>query len=94
MPNFFVEGEVDWQSGDTPVDNNNTLFNDSFVVVNLRSQYDFYEDFSVFGEVRNMFDETYASSTLVTGNANGDVNRAAFLPGDGRAFILGVSGKF
>jgi iron complex outermembrane receptor protein len=94
MPNFFVEGEVDWRPDDTPVDNANTLFNEEFVVFNLRANYDLYEQFSIFGEVRNVFDETYASSTLIADDAGGNVNRAAFLPGDGRAFILGVSGKF
>lgn len=37
--------------------------------------------------MRNLFDETYASSTLIVDLARRD--QAAFLPGDGRAVYVG-----
>lgn len=42
--------------------------------------------------MRNVFDETYAGSTLIVDQARAD--QAAFLPGDGRAFYAGVQARF
>lgn len=92
-PGLFVETEVNWRPDETPVDNANTLFNDSFVVVDVRGNYDVTENFSLYGEVRNVFDEVYASSTLIADTAASQ-EQAAFLPGDGRAFIVGARGQF
>lgn len=91
-PSLFVETEVNWQPGETPVDNANTLFAASFVTVDARANYDVNEAFSLYGEVRNIFDEKYASSTLIVDQAA--AGQAAFLPGDGRAFIVGVKGNY
>jgi iron complex outermembrane receptor protein len=85
---LFVEAEVNWLPEETPVDNANTLFNKPWTTVDLRANYDVTENFNVYGEMRNAFDQVYASSTLVTDRAQPD--QAAFLPGDGRAFILGL----
>jgi iron complex outermembrane recepter protein len=46
----------------------------------------------VFADARNLFDETYASATLVTDRAAPD--QAVFLPGDGRSFSVGVDYRF
>lgn len=89
---LFVEAEVNWQPGETPVDNANTLFNEPFVTVDARANYDIDRTFSLYGEVRNIFDEKYASSTLIVDQAVS--GQAAFLPGDGRAFIMGVKGTY
>ncbi len=70
----------------------NTLYVDPYAVVDLRAQYDITETFSLYGEVRNLFDEAYASSTLVVDEARPD--QAAFLPGDGRAFFVGLQARF
>jgi iron complex outermembrane recepter protein len=91
-PGLFFEAEADWVPGKTPVDNGNTLFNDAYVVVDLRANYDINPNLSLYGEVRNVFDETYASSTLIVDTAQ--TGQAAFLPGDGRAFIAGLKGRF
>lgn len=86
--NWFVEGEVNWRPDDTPVDNANTLFNESWATLNVRTHYAIGKDVAVYGEVRNVFDEVYASSTLITNQAQ--AGQAAFLPGDGRAFLAGL----
>lgn len=92
LPELFVQGEVNWRAARTPVDNMNTLFNDSFAVVDARVNYDINDHFSVYGEARNIFDEVYASSTLIADQARPD--QAAFLPGDGRAFYAGLKAQF
>ncbi len=91
-PGFFAEVEVNWRADKTPVDNANTLFADPFAIVSTRASYDLTETLTLYGEVRNIFDTTYASSTLVVDVARPD--QAAFLPGDGRAFIVGAKARF
>lgn len=93
MPGFWVESEVNWVPGWTPVDNANLLFNNPYVVVNLSSQYALTENLSLYGEVLNVFDETYASATLIVEQAP-NPNQAVFIPGDGRAFIGGMKARF
>jgi len=92
-PGFWVESEVNWVPGWTPVDNANLLFNNPYVVVNLRSQYALNDNLSLYGEVLNVFDETYASATLIVEQAPNPA-QAVFLPGDGRAFIGGMKARF
>ncbi|MGE0516690.1 MAG: TonB-dependent receptor family protein [Hyphomicrobiaceae bacterium] len=91
-PAFFAEAEVNWRPDKTPVDNANTLYADPFAIVTTRAAYDLTESIMLYGEVRNLFDKTYASSTLIVDQARPD--QAAFLPGDGRAFIIGARARF
>lgn len=92
LPELFVQTEANWRAARTAVDNMNTLFNDSFVVVDVRANYDINDHVSVFGEARNVFDTVYASSTLIADQARAD--QAAFLPGDGQAFYAGLKARF
>jgi len=87
-----VQGALRWSPQRTPVDNMNTLFADPYAVVDLRAEYKINETFTVFGEITNLFDKTYASSTLIVDQARPD--QAAFLPGDGRAFYAGIKARF
>ncbi len=93
VPGLWVEAEVNWVPDETPVDNANTLYNDSYTLVDLRSAYAITENFSLFGEVSNIFDEKYASATLIVDRVSSP-QQAVFIPGDGRAFILGARAKF
>jgi len=87
-----AEAAVRWMPGDTPVDNLATLYNEAFATVDLRVERAFGRTLSVFAEVTNLFDETYASSTLIVDQAR--LDQAAFLPGDGRAVGAGIRLKF
>lgn len=89
---FWVQTDLTWSPTRTPVDNMNTLYADPYATVDLRSAYDLTDTVSVFGEARNIFDKTYASSTLVVDQAQN--NQAAFLPADGRAFYAGIRARF
>lgn len=91
-PALFVETEVKWSPTKIPVDNMNTLYADPYATVALRASYAVTDHFTVYGEARNIFDETYASSTLIVDSAQ--TNQAAFLPGDGRAFYAGIKAEF
>jgi iron complex outermembrane receptor protein len=75
-----------------PVDNMNTLYADPYAVVDLRSEYKIDKTFRVFGEVANLFNKTYAATSVVVDQARAD--QAVFLPGDGRGFYAGVKATF
>lgn len=87
-----LQGAMRWSPGRMPVDNMNTLYADPYAVFDLRTEYKIDKTFTVFGEITNLFNETYASSTLIVDQARPD--QAAFLPGDGRGFYAGVKARF
>jgi iron complex outermembrane receptor protein len=87
-----VQGAVRWSPEKIPVDNKNALYADPYVVVDLRTEYRVTDTITVFGEITNLFNETYAASTLVVDQARPD--QAAFLPGDGRGYFGGVKARF
>lgn len=89
---WSLQGALRWSPEKTPVDNMNTLYADPYAVVDLRTQYRLNDSVSLFGEITNVFDEKYASSTLIVDQARPD--QAAFLPGDGRGFFAGVKARF
>lgn len=90
--NWRLQTAVRWVPDSTPVDNMNTLFADPYAVVDLRTDYKINRTFSVSAEVTNVFNEVYASSTLIVDQARPD--QAAFLPGDGRGYYAGVKARF
>jgi iron complex outermembrane receptor protein len=88
-----LQGSVRWSPEKTPVDNMNTLYADPYVVVDLRSEYKVSDTISIFGEITNVFNETYAASTLIVDSVT-RMDQAVFLPGDGRGYFGGVKARF
>ena len=74
------------------MDNMNSVYTDGYATVDLRSTYAINERVSIYGEARNIFDATYASSTLIVDQAS--PTQAVYLPGDGRAFYAGLKVSF
>jgi iron complex outermembrane receptor protein len=89
---WMMQGAVRWSPARVPVDNMNTLYADPYTVVDLRSEYKINKTFRVFGEVTNLFNKTYAATSVVVDQARAD--QAALLPGDGRGFYAGVRAAF
>jgi iron complex outermembrane receptor protein len=89
---WMVQAALRWNPEKTPVDNMNTLYAAPYALVDLRTEYRINDNFTVFGEVSNVFDKTYAASTLIVDQARTD--QAAFLPGTGRAFYAGLKARF
>ncbi|MDX1579865.1 MAG: TonB-dependent receptor, partial [Gemmatimonadota bacterium] len=87
-----TEAVVRGQAGRMPVDNANTLFRPSFTLLDLRALYRVTERIALHADARNLFDRTYAASTLTTDLARSD--QAAFLPGDGRSLVIGITSSF
>lgn len=90
--NWKIQSTVRWVPTQTPVDNMNTLYADPYAVVDLRTEYRINKTFLVFAEITNLFNEVYASSTLIVDQAKQD--QAAFLPGDGRGYFAGMKATF
>lgn len=87
-----LSGTVKWVPDRTPVDNMNTVWADPYTVVDLRAQWKVSDRASIFGEITNVFDENYASSTLVTDQAN--PTGSIFFSGIERAFFVGAKMDF
>lgn len=88
-----LQSAVRWSPTKTPVDNMNTLYADPYAVVDLRTEYKLDRTFTIFAEVTNVFNKTYASSTLVVDTVQRS-DQAVFLPGDGRGYYGGIKAKF
>jgi iron complex outermembrane receptor protein len=87
-----IGAALQWVPSKTPVDNINTVFVDPYAVVDVKSEYRINDTLSVYGAVTNVFDKTYASSTLILDQAS--AGQAVYLPGDGRAFYAGIKARF
>ena len=93
LPGISLTPTLTWVIDDTPVDNANTLFRDGYALFGLQARYRSESGrYTVFIDGRNLTDETYASSSLITDIAN--PTQAAFLPGDGAAVYGGIEFRF
>jgi len=81
-----------WMIEKTPVDNMNTLYNDPYAVFDISTRYQATAAISLSAAVTNIFDENYASSTLVVDQVK--EGQAVYLPGDGRAYSAGITMSF
>jgi len=74
-----------------PVDEANTLFADSYVLVGFRAGLRRTSGLAIFIDCRNLTNQRYASSIDVIADARTEPNPEIFHPGDGRSFYHGVS---
>jgi iron complex outermembrane receptor protein len=74
-----------------PVDEANSLFADSYVLLGFRAGFRRTNGFSVFIDCRNLTNQHYAASIDVIADARTEPNPEIFHPGDGRSFYGGVS---
>jgi iron complex outermembrane receptor protein len=74
-----------------PVDEANTLFADSYVLLGFRAGFRRASGFSVFVDCRNLTNQTYAAAVDVIADARTEEDPEIFHPGDGRSFYGGVS---
>ena len=74
-----------------PVDEANTLFADTYVLLGFRAGFRRPNGFSVFIDCRNLTNQTYAASIDVIADARTEPDPEIFHPGDGRSFYGGVS---
>ncbi len=90
---FYFGPNVEWVPTRYPVDFENTLYADPYVLLGFKIGYRREQGPSAFVEVRNLLDETYAATTGVIDVVT-PFNRQQFMPGDGRAFYAGLEFKW
>src|SRR5215831_7810133 len=88
---FYAGPNVQCNLSRYPVDEANTLFADSYVLLGFRAGFRRSNGFSVFIDCRNLTDQRYAASIDVIADARTEPNPEIFHPGDGRSFYGGVS---
>lgn len=107
VPPHLIRGELTWENAGgwyagpsfewvptrSYVDHRNTLSADPYALVGFKFGRRVDEGISWFIEARNLTDETYAATTGVIENANGN-DSAQFLPGDGRSVYAGLEWKW
>ena len=88
---FYAGPNVQCNLSRYPVDEANTLFADSYVLLGFRAGFRRSNGFSVFIDCRNLTNQRYAASIDVIADARTEPNPEIFHPGDGRSFYGGVS---
>lgn len=85
----FVTLHTEWSPNRYAIDMANTWFADAYALLGLKVGRTPDQGLSWFIEARNLTDKTYAATTGVIPDAHG-ADAAQFLPGDGRAFYVGI----
>jgi iron complex outermembrane recepter protein len=88
---FYAGPNVQCNLSRYPVDQANTLFADSYVLLGFRAGFRRTNGLSVFLDCKNLTNQRYASSIDVIADARTEPNPEIFHPGDGRTFYGGVS---
>ena len=88
---FYADPNLQCNLSRYPVDEANTLFADSYVLLGFRAGLRRTNGFSIFIDCRNLTNQRYASSIEVIADARTEPNPEIFDPGDGRSFYSGVS---
>jgi iron complex outermembrane receptor protein len=81
---FYAEPNLQCNLSRYPVDEANTLFADSYVLLGFRAGFRRSNGFSVFIDCRNLTNQHYAASIDVIADARTEPNPEIFHPGDGR----------
>ncbi len=85
-------------TGSIPLNDDNSLYSDSYNVVNLRSDYAFEPgktlDLNVFAGINNLFDTDYAAQVLPNATGFGGSLPRYYYPGEPTNFYLGLNLRF
>ena len=80
--------------GEMPLNDANTLYNEAYNLLHLKSSYDFtlleHLEMQLFGGINNAFDEAYAASIVPNAVGFGGAAPRYFYPGNPRNFFAGV----
>ena len=88
---FFASGILGWTVWPTPVEYANRMTYSSQVLTHLRAGWREAKAWTVFAEVRNLFNRQHITSTAgVLGLMRNPAATSVFPPGVGRNFTLGL----
>ncbi|HEU0209998.1 MAG TPA: TonB-dependent receptor [Candidatus Udaeobacter sp.] len=88
---FYAGPNLQCNLSHYPVDEANSLFADTYLLLGFRAGYRRTNGFSVFIDCRNLSNQRYAASIDVIADARAGPDPAIFHPGDGRSIYGGVS---
>ena len=88
---FYAGPNVQCNLSSYPVDQANTLFADSYLLLGFRAGFRGSNGFSVFLDCKNLTNQRYAASVDVIADSRTEPNPEIFHPGDGRSFYGGIS---
>jgi iron complex outermembrane receptor protein len=94
-PSKYMGPKFEWVPSKAPMDNANTVYNDSYALLGFKAGQAIDKTWSWFLDARNLTDKKYAATTNIAANytaAPGDGRR--YYPGDGRSIYVGVEAKF
>jgi iron complex outermembrane recepter protein len=94
-PSTYMGPKFEWVPRKAPMDNANTVYNDSYALLGVKAGQAIDKQWSWFLDARNLSDKKYAATTNIAANyttAPGDGRR--YYPGDGRSVYVGVEAKF
>jgi len=86
---YYVGPDITWSPEKYPVDMANTLFADPYFLIGFKAGFRTPSGWSWFVDARNLTNEKFAASTGVIADARG-LDSRQFVPGDGRAFYVGL----
>ena len=88
---FFFGPNVEWNIVKYPVDEANSLFNDPYALLGVRTGYRTKKGVQITFEAKNLLNKIYAASVEPLGDARSSDDTNSFNPGNGRAFYGSVS---
>ena len=94
-PSIYIGPKFEWVPNKAPMDNANTVYNNSYALLGFKAGQAIDKKWSWFLDARNLTDKKYAATTNIAANYTtvpGDGRR--YYPGDGRAVYVGVEAKF
>jgi len=94
-PAAYGGPKFEWVPNQAPMDNANTVFNDSYTLLGFKAGQSIDKKWSWFLDARNLTDAKYAATTNIAANYTavpGDGRR--YYPGDGRSVYVGIEAKF
>lgn len=85
---FTIAPNIRWQPSDTFVDHSNTLVQDSYILLGLKTAYQPIKSLRFFADLKNITDKNYQSSYVIRGISS--AAQPTFLPGSGISVMAGA----
>ena len=93
IPASYAGPTFEWVPTAAPMDNSNSVSNDSYALLGFKAGGPIDQTWSWFLDARNLADKKYAATTNIGAGFGGSPG-AAYYPGNGRSAYVGLQGKW
>ncbi|MCE2871298.1 MAG: TonB-dependent receptor [Oxalobacteraceae bacterium] len=93
LPASYAGPSFEWVPTAAPMDNTNSVSNDSYALLGFKAGGPIDPTWSWFLDARNLADKKYAATTNIGAGFGGNPG-AAYYPGNGRSAYVGLEGKW